>query len=528
MKRLNYTFQTLAASPSEAAISVLGVALVDPEPKVRALAVSSLAKRTEKRSGEMLLRHWFSLTNEQTLELRAAPGQLVVAVAEAIQTGSDLVLEAISAVGKLHRVELLPQLVGIVETHALNSTRQTALQAVIELADLLGSQARGVRDPGAVRAAATSRLAESIQSFPVHRCNGLVDAFLLASTSKDTRLIEILASESVSRKVVLNRFAKSDLAGVSNLLASFIRRTSLPPVIVSLLTSRSCSSFRSALLQYVSADPGSALLNRISEIGRPASCEDNPANAAAMPVEEHAALLHVIAQTSDSPKRLLRFAVSAIRRDEQPATDAAVHVLARCETPGSVYWIKAAIELAGDFDARVTLGDDAMLLGDLVDLLSHGQSSVVKSIQRVLAPLHAEAVFPYLTQLDPKNRNRLGRILMMIDPAAVDVVRDRLRHPIMKNRIEGIAAAESLGIVDLLLDSFTHLVQNDHQEARRAAAAAMAHASSKETLDLLQDMIAMPESSARDEAVRSMELRTRVASPLSGLDDFFASTPVTL
>ena len=98
----------------------------------------------------------------------------------------------------------------------------------------------------------------------------------------------------------------------------------------------------------------------------------------------------------------------------------------------------------------------------------------------------------------------------------------------MKNRIEGIAAAESLGIVDLLLDSFTHLVQNDHQEARRAAAAAMAHASSKETLDLLQDMIAMPESSARDEAVRSMELRTRVASPLSGLDDFFASTPVTL
>ena len=528
MNRLKITFQSLASSPNEAAIRVLGVALADPEPSVRALAVSSLAQRTEKRSGETLLRHWFSLTSEQAIELRKSPGQLVVAVVGAIQKNSDLILEAIAAASKLHRVELLPELVDIVETHELNSTRQAALQSVIELADLLGSQARGVRDPGAVRAAAITRLAKAIQSFPVHRCHGLVDAFLLAPTSKDSQLVDILASETVSRKIVLNRFANSDLAGIADLLASFIRRTRLQPEIITLIASRSCTSFRSALLQYVGADPGNAVLNHFSEIGRPASCDGNPANAAALPAEEHAALLHVIAQTSESPQSLLRFAVSTIRRDEQPTTDAAIDVLGRCETPGIVYWIKAAVELAGDFDARVTLGDDAMLLGDLVDLLSHGQASVVQSVQHVLRPLHAEAVLPYLSKLSLKHRNRLGRILMMIDPEAVNVVRDRLRHPILKNRLDGVTAAESLGIVDLLLESFTHLVQNDHQEARRAAAAAMAHASSKETLNLLQDMIAMPESSARDEAVRSFEIRTRTVSPVTGVDDFFSSTPVTL
>ncbi len=528
MNRLLITFQTLAASPNEAAISALGIALVDPEPLVRALAVSSLSKRSEKRSGEMLLRQWFSLSNDQTIELRKSPGPLLAAVEGAIQTNSDLVLEAIAAAGKLRRVELVPQLVDIAETHEMNSTRQAALQSVLELADLLGTQARSGRDLGPVRAAATVRLAKSTQRFPVHRCHGLVDAFLSAATSKDAQLAEILASESVSRKVVLNRFANSESDGVASLLASFIQRTRLQPEIVSLIARRTCNSFRSSLLHYVGVNPGIALLRHFSEIGRPASCVDNPVNAAAMPVEEHAALLHVIAQTSVSPPSLLQFVVSAIRRDEPQTTDAAVEVLMRCETPENVYWIKAAIELAGDFDARVTLGDDAMLLGDLVDLLSHGQANVVKSIQHVLAPLRAEAVFPYLTKLKPNHRYRLGRILMMIDSDAVNVVRDRLRHPILKNRIEGITAAESLGIVDLLLESFTHLVKNDHQEARRAAAAAMAHASSKETLNLLQDMIAMPESSARDEAVRSFAIRTQNVPHVSVVDDFFASSPVTL
>ncbi len=96
---------------------------------------------------------------------------------------------------------------------------------------------------------------------------------------------------------------------------------------------------------------------------------------------------------------------------------------------------------------------------------------------------------------------------MMIDDAAVDRVRDALRHPVLSHRLEAIAMADALAIVDLLSDSFTRISRDDHQEARIRAAEVMSDASSIQTLDLLEEMIRMPESPVRDAAVVAVEKR---------------------
>ena len=95
----------------------------------------------------------------------------------------------------------------------------------------------------------------------------------------------------------------------------------------------------------------------------------------------------------------------------------------------------------------------------------------------------------------------------MIDPDAIERVRDALRHPVLKNRLEAIAMADALAVVDLLSDAFTHIAREDHQEARVRAAEVMSDATGDATLRLLQEMTDLPECPVRDAALAALEQR---------------------
>ena len=98
---------------------------------------------------------------------------------------------------------------------------------------------------------------------------------------------------------------------------------------------------------------------------------------------------------------------------------------------------------------------------------------------------------------------------MKIDPDAIDRVRDSLRHPVLTKRLEAIAMAGAMGVVDLLYDSFAHIAREDHQEARMRAAEALSAATSEDTLRLLGEMIELPECPARDTAILAIQQRQR-------------------
>jgi hypothetical protein len=105
---------------------------------------------------------------------------------------------------------------------------------------------------------------------------------------------------------------------------------------------------------------------------------------------------------------------------------------------------------------------------------------------------------------------------MMIDPDAIDRVHDALRHPVLERRLEAITMANSLALVDLLADSFSHISSKDHQRARICAAEAMGEASGDETLQLLESMVRMPVSPVRDAAASALERRQNMQAKKSG------------
>jgi len=143
----------------------------------------------------------------------------------------------------------------------------------------------------------------------------------------------------------------------------------------------------------------------------------------------------------------------------------------------------------------------------LIPLFEHPNPAVVRAVRRILGPLHADAMLEKFGKLRARSRRRLGRVVMRVDPDAVGRVRDALRHPVLGKRLEAIAAADALGIVDQLAEAFAHVIREDHQEARVRAAEVLSEAESEETLQILRETVTLPESPVRDAAIRAVAFR---------------------
>jgi HEAT repeat protein len=220
-----------------------------------------------------------------------------------------------------------------------------------------------------------------------------------------------------------------------------------------------------------------------------------------------AALVHLQVISSSDTIATLTTLVSAIQHGGPGVVPAVAKGLAATQVLDIEFWMRAAVPIADNDPDRIAANQNAQLLKSLIELMDHADPGVVNGVRHVLSPMHADAMLPRISKLRGRSRRRIGRVILMIDPDAVNRVRDALRHPVLKHRLEAITMADSLAMVDLLLDSFTHISSDDHQQARIRAAEAMGRASSPETAELLESMVRLPESSVRDAAEKALQQR---------------------
>ena len=98
---------------------------------------------------------------------------------------------------------------------------------------------------------------------------------------------------------------------------------------------------------------------------------------------------------------------------------------------------------------------------------------------------------------------------MMVDPNALQRVSDAIRHPLLKTRIADIAMADAFAVVDLLSESFEHIVLKDHLEARTTAAKAMANAHGDATWGGLKKLADQPGCPVRNIALDALQRRSQ-------------------
>ncbi len=507
MQGLDLTFETLSKTRNEAAVEVLIAALDDDCATTRRRALAALLSRTEPHSPQRVLANWQKLQPDDHRILRQKKQWMADTIDAALRRGGEHVVTAIEAAESLSLTTVIPALVLLAESSASRSIKQRATDAVLGMAVTLGADARADRDRPTVRAPVVTRLADSVRRFAMHRNEELVDAFLVVSTWGDSDLRQMFSDTGPSMELVCNRLVASENAGVVDLLAGFVRRRNIHPQITGIMRSRSDEPFCDALLRNIGPEPTATVLRNLRDIGIPECCRGGEGLLGRVAPDYRSPLVHLYVAANEDPLETLHLIAATVERAVPGSETAAAIGLSRCEIPNIDFWMRAAVPVADGDESVIASDDNARLLKRLIDLLDHSDASVVRGVRRVLSPLHAAEMLPRFQSLRSRSRRRLGRVVMMVDPDAIQRVKDALRHPVLKNRLEAIAMADALAVVDLLSDSFTHIAREDHSEARVRAAEVMSVANSEATMQLLREMTDLPECPVRDAALKAIQLR---------------------
>lgn len=506
MQGLDLTYATLGKSRNEAALDVLVVALADESPRNRGRGLSALMDRDEPRAPRLLLEHWYKLQAEEIAVVAARKTWISGAIEQTLGGDADLVLVAIEAAESIGLASALPKLVSLAESASSSTLRLRACDCVGRLAAPLGADARAERDQTTVRHPAATRLADSVRRFSMHRNERLIEAFLVCSSWSDSELRQLLGADGPESQLICKQLLESSHPSILELLVGFLRRRQVNRRVSNILCARSDDLFRDTLLRCIGSDPTPVVLKNLREMELPACCQGGEALFATLPPECGAALVHVYAACNPDYVETLHLIAAAVESEQGDCLSASTLALSRCEVPNPASWMRAALHLAAD-DPLACGDETARLLERLIPLLDHSDAALVRSLRRVLSALHASEMLSCFETLRKRSRRRLGRVVNKIDSTAIDRVRDALRHPVLTRRLEAIAMADALGLVDQLHDSFARIAREDHQEARMRAAEAMAGASNKESLALLHEMIELPECPVRDTAILAIQQR---------------------
>lgn len=507
MDGLEQTYDTLATTRNEAAIEVLRSALIDEDASIRLRAVVALMRRKELRCRSLVLTRWPRLSGGEKERLAENAKWLEPAIRQRLKRAGADVGPAIDAAVELQLTSVVPEIATIAAASPRGPIRDQATEATLTLTESLGRDARADRDRPTARNPILARLAEVVRRFRDHENEGLFDAFLGVVTWGDSELRHLLDADSPVSTLLVERMESSNRSAVIELVAGFIRRRHLSEGVVWILGRREDPPFRDALLRAIGNEPCDAALKNLKRIGTPACCRGGESLLDEVPAECRTPLAHVAITTYQDPIRAMHLACAAIERGAPGGGTAIAAALVRCPVPSVECWMRAAGTVAGGDANEIQKDENASLLERLIRLLDHPNPSVVRGIRRILAPLHAEQILPRFDTLRARSRRRLGRVVRRIDPSAIDRVREKLRHPVLAQRLQAIAAADALAALDQLADSLLPIVRADHQEARRRIAMLLAEADGEETLNILREMSEFPDSTARDTALEALNRR---------------------
>lgn len=541
MNGIDRTYHLLATTSNRAAIAVLADGLLSKSPSIRSIALSCLVERSEPEATDLLLAHWGALSAEDHRSIEGQANRIGKAAARCF-ANNKLVPSAIAACSALKLYDQVDALATLAENPGGLSIARSATDALIEMSKPIGSEARLDRPVWAIRGRFIHRLSESVSRFSQHRNKSLIDAFLIASTWSDAPLRAWVSGDDAISRLVQRRLHACESVGIVELLAGYLQRRRIPDAVTRSLANHESDSVASAILRTIGNSPTIATRANLKTIGVPKSLAGGVDRCVDIIPANRSAMVHAYSAAGKSFEEILSVLLFAIHHWKQPDVVAAVALaLSRCPIASKQWMMRAAIAVSklldgsgpADVEQSVaetnprsleSLGSNSLpdpaskIVAQLIDLLSHHDAAVAMGARRMLTPLHAESLLASFDNLRERSRRSLGRIVMRIDPQAINRVRDALRHPVMERRLEAIASADALSAVELLGNSFIRIAREDHQAARVRAAKAMGNATDALTYSLLEEMLELPESQVRDAAQAALAIRRRGDSTKSPVD----------
>ncbi|QDV71147.1 hypothetical protein Poly24_48810 [Rosistilla carotiformis] len=474
---LELTYDYLGTTPNVAAVDLLSETFRTAGPRARRLSILALMRRDSEGAFEELVGLWDDMKPSERQLLGDHGHKFGMFVANQVSTGSGPeAARAVDIAAHLSLHETLPELIRIAESSSDPGLQSRSLHAVLQMAWLLGADARNNQDRPLIRRRGLERLAISVRSVDFHHRDELVDAFLNTVAWSDSMLHAMLDANGKSAETLTRRLRHSANHGVIDLLAGWVSKSRIPDPVLPVMQLRDDSAFRNAVLRHVGPTPSQRTLRQLEHLQSMVAFRSAEDLFAKTESELHAALLYVVHRLDTDPQIVRAIAIQAIEMGDDDAVRAASMVL-RQMGPLPIAILKPEanqIAHSMDSDAAYEAVFD-VLLWRQIQLLDFPCEHVQVTIRQSLANLSVNAFLEPDSSLQFADLANFAPVLRLIDPQLQQFVIDGLKHPIIDVRCRAVEAAAALGLIDSLLDTLRQIYAQDHLSVRIRIAAFLQH-----------------------------------------------------
>lgn len=526
------TFERLATTQNPTAVDVLLFALRMGDEAFRAGALSALLRRNSPRANSEILRacHTFPPRLRTLLERQVAT--LSTAVRQALMHGDEALRRNALLVARwAHDLQQIPLLLTLLEQPP-GPLRDQVVDLLKSLIDTLYATCGGeailatdphrpvaippaghpaIRDVSRTRHKVLAALEASCQRYEVHGLPEVVEWLLLLGEPQDLLTRPVLADN------------RSPVAPV----AHTVLRTSKHPAIIALLlrlmsenypaswavktfATRNDPEFLAQMLRFWPRRLSPIQQKNFRELTSVDWLDPFRFHLDLIPPALHPTLVRVLTALGVARETRLAVLEWIVRNGSPEGRLAATEFLCELEDDkmqevvlGGLSSDQPGIQAWATSQLRSCDVPNCFEL--LVERLDSPHAEVRDAARAELQDFGVVRLLETFTEIDPSRHAAVGRLLLKIDPHAVEKLVAEMEHPVRRRRIRAARCALALGVHHGTVDGLAKMLQDSDILVRRTAVEVLAVIPSRNARDLLATAAADPSPRVREEIRRCLE-----------------------
>ncbi|MFO1065954.1 MAG: hypothetical protein U0892_18990 [Pirellulales bacterium] len=449
------------------------------------------------------MRHWNQLSQAERDLLKSHRLTMIDACRQAL-LGSDLdeqrnilvVIRELELAGLTQ--ELLRHIVG-----KPTPLKPDATVVLTELCNLWGQRARNDQDTPSVRLPMIDCRFRAVEEILHHGNHDILDAWLMLVTWEDKQQRSLMNDPLHNAfRPMLDRMGKSSHPAVMQLLAGYLRRSSTPRSVLSVIAERPEREFAIELSHTFTPQASASILARLQE-QPPLECFESFRNSP--PVAKDPGQIEIwtmiAANTEDAGLVLsaaVKFAESASFEGRRGAAD----LLKNCRKPSMVKQVEHWLLVHGNPDAD--------------DLLGHALHRILKWINSP-SSLLKEASREFFDEYNLRNlldfmRNQphaiaegFAHILYRVHPEVLDELVKELGSPAPRRRAAAIEALHLFEELPQIEKELVNLIYDPQLPVRLSVIDLLMRLNSRVLFRFIPKLLEEPTTDIQDAAARALE-----------------------
>jgi len=519
---LDITFRFLAKTENRAAADILAATIKSNDTDLRRHTVESLLLRRETDGHMLVLKNLSRLSEE---ELRAAmkrPERLVRAITSMLSTKNPKAIKAACAFAKqLSLYDVIPVFCTALGKAPDATSKRELADAVVELTEryyqAVGKGCDSVmkrKDRDGLRSRIISGLEQSVKEVAKHRCNHIVEAYLILVKFDNASFRQSLyRSEEDLAKEIIHQMSTSTRGGVLRLLLSFMDDPRLPKDVSTALSSRVDARFLEYLFHSIIDRPGKNLSDTLIQFGHLAWAKPGHDVLDILDGKAQSGAITMLMLSAVDKDKKLDFIEWMLEEGKPEGRQAAAGALKKMDNTADVNelilkhlhdndpLVKAP--LITEVRPRGIMG--AMRI--LISLVSDDMDDITnEALKEAMPEFTFRSYLSRFETLDNSIQQMVGNLVYRLDKDMTKELRNEMTVQSPVRRRRAVAAAAKVGAVAELEPVVITLLNDDDHTVRIAAAESLAAAKSVPSWNALCEAMFDRSVIVREAAERSIEM----------------------